>query len=67
MDPGALDRALKAFGWPVGPVTLMDEVGVDVAFHTFETLKDALGNRMAGGNPEAMRAMVEGKMLGRKT
>jgi enoyl-CoA hydratase/long-chain 3-hydroxyacyl-CoA dehydrogenase len=67
VDPGALDRALKAFGWPVGPVTLMDEVGVDVAFHTFETLKDALGNRMAGGNPEAMRAMVEGKMLGRKT
>ena len=67
VDPQALDGALKAFGWPVGPVTLMDEVGVDVAFHTFETLKDALGDRMAGGSPHALQAMVDAKMLGRKT
>jgi len=67
VEPAALDKALKAFGWPVGPVALMDEVGVDVSFHTFNTLKDALGDRMAGGSPAAMAEMVARKMLGRKT
>lgn len=67
VEPVALDKALKAFGWPVGPVSLMDEVGVDVSFHTFSTLKNALGDRMTGGSPEAMAEMLSSKMLGRKT
>lgn len=67
VDPATLDSALKSFGFPVGPVSLMDEVGLDVAYHTFNTLRDALGNRMTGGNPDAMKEMVERKMLGRKT
>jgi enoyl-CoA hydratase/long-chain 3-hydroxyacyl-CoA dehydrogenase len=66
VEPPALDAALQAFGWPVGPVALMDEVGIDVSFHTFSTLKDALGDRMTGGPPEALTEMVARKMLGRK-
>jgi enoyl-CoA hydratase/long-chain 3-hydroxyacyl-CoA dehydrogenase len=67
VEPGALDAALKDFGFPVGPVTLMDEVGVDVAFHTFSTLRGALGDRMDGGSPGALEAMLAGKQLGRKS
>ena len=67
VEPPALDAALKAFGWPVGPVTLMDEVGVDVAFHTFSTLQGALGNRMGGGCPEALADLLAAKQLGRKS
>jgi enoyl-CoA hydratase/long-chain 3-hydroxyacyl-CoA dehydrogenase len=67
VDPVALDAALKAFGFPVGPVSLMDEVGLDVSFYTFNTLRGALGDRMTGGNPGALAEMVERKMLGRKT
>jgi len=29
----AVDRALKDFGYPVGPVALLDEVGIDVGAH----------------------------------
>ncbi|HOS96643.1 MAG TPA: 3-hydroxyacyl-CoA dehydrogenase NAD-binding domain-containing protein [Deltaproteobacteria bacterium] len=29
----AIDTAMKQFGYPVGPVTLVDELGIDVAAH----------------------------------
>lgn len=59
---------MRAFGYPVGPVTLADEVGIDVLFHTYGTLKSALGVRMAGGTSDVLlKHMVEAKMLGRKT
>jgi enoyl-CoA hydratase/long-chain 3-hydroxyacyl-CoA dehydrogenase len=67
VDPAALDAAVKAFGYPVGPVTLADEVGVDVLYHTYGTLKGALGVRMAGADDAWLKTMVENKWLGRKT
>ncbi|MCG8476470.1 MAG: 3-hydroxyacyl-CoA dehydrogenase NAD-binding domain-containing protein [Cytophagales bacterium] len=33
VSPEAIDKALKKFGMPVGPVTLMDEIGIDVCAH----------------------------------
>ncbi|HEY3218448.1 MAG TPA: 3-hydroxyacyl-CoA dehydrogenase NAD-binding domain-containing protein [Candidatus Limnocylindria bacterium] len=38
-----VDRAMTEFGWPVGPFTLMDEVGLAVAHHAGETVAAALG------------------------
>ena len=67
VDPVALDAAVRKFGYPVGPVTLADEVGVDVLFHTYGTLAAALGVRMAGAADGWLKAMVDAKMLGRKT
>jgi 3-hydroxyacyl-CoA dehydrogenase/enoyl-CoA hydratase/3-hydroxybutyryl-CoA epimerase len=34
---------MTEFGWPVGPFTLMDEVGLAVAHHAGETVAAALG------------------------
>lgn len=67
VSPERLDSAMKSYGFPVGPVTLMDEVGIDVAYKTFETLKDALGDRMKGSNPDGLKELVDRKFLGRKT
>jgi len=68
VDPEALDKAVRAFGYPVGPVTLADEVGIDVLYHTYGTLASALGVRMTGGNSNVMlKQFVDAKMLGRKT
>lgn len=32
-DAGFIDKAMKQWGFPVGPVTLQDEVGIDVGAH----------------------------------
>ncbi len=32
-DSVAIDKAMRQFGYPVGPVTLIDEVGIDVGAH----------------------------------
>jgi enoyl-CoA hydratase/long-chain 3-hydroxyacyl-CoA dehydrogenase len=63
-----LDAAIKNFGMPVGPITLADEVGVDVSSHVAKFLSKAdLGVRMEGGDTSLMGKMVEKGWLGRKT
>jgi 3-hydroxyacyl-CoA dehydrogenase/enoyl-CoA hydratase/3-hydroxybutyryl-CoA epimerase len=42
----AVDRALVDWGWPVGPLTLLDEVGIDVGAHVGETMLEAFGERV---------------------
>lgn len=35
-----IDRVMKGYGFPVGPLVLVDEVGLDVAAHVGETMND---------------------------
>ncbi|CAM9455404.1 unnamed protein product, partial [Choristocarpus tenellus] len=54
-----LDKVMKAYGLPVGPITLADEVGMDVAFHVQNFLSSAdMDVRMDGGNVAIMGDMV---------
>lgn len=39
---GDIDRALEEFGMPMGPLQLLDEVGIDVAHHVAGYLSDSL-------------------------
>jgi len=41
-----VDSALEVFGMPVGPIKLMDEVGIDVGAHIVTTLNEAFGERI---------------------
>jgi len=41
-----LDRAMTEWGMPVGPITLTDEVGIDVAFKVAHILRDAFSERL---------------------
>ncbi|MBA3889248.1 MAG: fatty acid oxidation complex subunit alpha FadJ [Gemmatimonadaceae bacterium] len=61
---GSIDRALTDFGFPVGPITLMDEVGIDVGGKVGLVLSQAFGTRMAPS--DAMRKVVESGRTGRK-
>ena len=63
-----LDKAMRNFGMPVGPITLADEVGVDIASHVASFLSNAdLGVRMEGGDVSLMKNMVEKGWLGKKS
>ena len=42
----AIDQALEEFGMPIGPIKLLDEVGIDVGAHIVTTLNDAFGERI---------------------
>lgn len=64
----ALDKAMENFGMPVGPITLADEVGVDVTSHVANFLSNAdLGVRMEGGDVSLMKDMIAKGWLGKKS
>lgn len=46
VEPGTVDRAARAFGMPMGPIELIDEVGLDIAEHAAASLHEAYGARM---------------------
>ncbi len=59
-----VDRAMTRWGWPVGPFTLLDEVGLDVARHAGGVVREALGERVAP--PPVFDKMADDRRLGRK-
>ena len=60
----AIDDAMDEFGFPVGPITLLDEVGLDIAAKSGAILHQAFGERMAPS--QSMRAVVNAGRVGRK-
>ncbi|CAI0703499.1 fatty acid oxidation complex subunit alpha FadJ [Serratia proteamaculans] len=60
----ALDKALVDFGFPVGPITLLDEVGIDVGTKIIPVLVEQLGPRFAA--PAAFDAVLKDGRKGRK-
>ena len=60
----AIDDAMEKFGFPVGPMTLLDEVGLDIAAKSGAILHQAFGERMAPS--QSMRAIVNAGRVGRK-
>ncbi|MCK7477397.1 MAG: 3-hydroxyacyl-CoA dehydrogenase family protein [Candidatus Moduliflexus flocculans] len=53
------------FGFPVGPITLLDEVGIDVGAKVGDVMLEAFGERMAPPRG-AGEALVDDGRLGRK-
>ena len=58
-----IDRAAEAFGMPMGPVELVDSVGIDVALHVSKVLGAAMDRPV----PQKLADMVEAGQLGRKS
>ncbi|WP_259366443.1 MULTISPECIES: fatty acid oxidation complex subunit alpha FadJ [unclassified Colwellia] len=61
---GKLDKALVKFGFPVGPIQLLDEVGIDIGAKIGPILQAELGDRFAA--PEAFNKLIADKRLGKK-
>ncbi|UUO23015.1 fatty acid oxidation complex subunit alpha FadJ [Colwellia sp. M166] len=60
----ALDKAMMKFGFPVGPMQLLDEVGIDVGAKIGPILQAELGERFAP--PAAFSKLIDDGRLGKK-
>ena len=60
----AIDRAMTRFGFPVGPMALLDEVGLDIAKQASGVLHEAFGDRLLPA-PAVGRLAADGR-TGRK-
>ncbi len=61
---GWIDEAMLAFGMPMGPLRLLDEIGLDVAMHVAATMGTAFGDRFAP--PRLLADLACSGQLGRK-
>jgi 3-hydroxyacyl-CoA dehydrogenase/enoyl-CoA hydratase/3-hydroxybutyryl-CoA epimerase len=70
MDEGVqkevIDAAALDFGMPMGPVTLADQVGLDIGLHVAESLRENLEKPMAEISG-SLRQKVEAGDLGKKS
>ncbi|MEM6730272.1 MAG: fatty acid oxidation complex subunit alpha FadJ, partial [Myxococcota bacterium] len=64
VDLELIDEALVEFGFPVGPITLLDEVGIDVGAKVAKIMNGAFGERLQA--PAAMSALIDDGRKGRK-
>ncbi len=63
-DWQALDRELTAWGMPMGPFRLIDEIGLDVTVNIARSLAASFDERMAP--PPYLRRLLEQGAVGRK-
>jgi 3-hydroxyacyl-CoA dehydrogenase/enoyl-CoA hydratase/3-hydroxybutyryl-CoA epimerase len=59
----AIDKAAVDFGMPMGPVELLDSIGIDVALHVSRVLGTAFKREV----PDVLAEMVDNGHLGRKS
>ena len=59
-----IDEAMVAWGFPVGPITLLDEVGIDVAAKVGKIMQAAFGERLQA--PAAIASLAGDDRKGRK-
>jgi len=60
----SIDRAMTAWGWPVGPLALVDEVGIDIAIHAGAVMAEYAGERV--DTSPIFRQMLDAGRSGRK-
>jgi 3-hydroxyacyl-CoA dehydrogenase/enoyl-CoA hydratase/3-hydroxybutyryl-CoA epimerase len=59
-----VERAAKGFGMPMGPLELIDEVGLDIASHAAASLFSAYGERMRPS--PVLQRMLDAGLTGKK-
>ncbi len=63
--PAYIDEAMLEFGMPMGPLRLLDEVGLDVASHVAATMGESFGDRFAV--PVCIKGHLAAGNLGKKS
>jgi len=61
-----IDNVMTKFGFPVGPIQLIDEVGIDIGYHVAKDLGAIFAERM-GTDLSVLDALIKKNILGKKT
>ena len=64
-DVEKIDQCILNFGMPMGPLRLIDEVGIDVSHHVSNFFSSTFGERMP--EVKGLQKLLEAGMLGRKS
>ncbi|HKO21432.1 MAG TPA: 3-hydroxyacyl-CoA dehydrogenase NAD-binding domain-containing protein [Candidatus Eisenbacteria bacterium] len=64
-DIPLIDKELKRFGMPMGPLALLDEIGLDVARKVAHVLEEAFGSRI--GSTALLDRLAAAGALGKKS
>lgn len=67
VDFAFIDKCLESFGWPMGPATLMDVVGMDTGVHAAAIMGKAYPDRMDDSVRNATHVLFDAGRLGQKT
>ncbi len=60
-----IDNAALNFGLPMGPIRLLDQIGLDVASHVYKTMINGYGKRMAA--PNHVEKLLLADRIGKKS
>jgi len=66
IDMNHIDQVMTKFGFPVGPIQLIDEVGIDVGYHVAKDLGAIFSERM-GTDLTVLDNLIKKKILGKKS
>lgn len=64
-DLSIIDKELKKFGMPMGPLELYDQIGIDVAAHVADSMSVVFGDDSM--TSKILKRMTEAGRLGRKS
>src|SRR5262249_40516781 len=65
IDVEKIDRTMHRFGMPMGPLELLDQIGLDVAKHICAALNPSFGDRFSQAGP-MFDDLVKAGLLGKK-
>jgi 3-hydroxyacyl-CoA dehydrogenase/enoyl-CoA hydratase/carnithine racemase len=65
IDPKLIESTAKAFGMPMGPLTLYDVVGIDTAYFAGKVMHEAFPDRVS--ESAVLSALVKAGRLGQKS
>lgn len=64
LDTQKIEQAAQRFGWPLGPYSLLDYLGIDIAYHTTKVIQDGYGERIVPA--PILSVLYEAKRFGHK-
>ncbi len=67
IDPYRIDRLMQAIGWPMGPATLEDVVGLDTGSKVLDLIAEGYSERMPAQRDNILHQMAAKGWLGRKS